>query len=265
MAHHVAGVLALAKGDGQVGHWPSSSRASRSAAGWVRRTRAWWPCSPTRSKRPPRPASPISPPTSRPSSRLKRPPSDFRGSMPPPAAGAGWRRARRAKRMARIGSPKRRRRSTRSATASTRPGRGGGTGGRCSGPVVAGGRRDVLAEARDRFAAMGATPWAEQAAAELERVAPGRATGALTEDEARIAALVAEGRRNREIAADLYVSVATVEAHLTRIYRKLGRPVAHRAVAPHARIIAVGDRNVRYVPRRDHADAGVGPVLPLGP
>ena len=69
---------------------------------------------------------------------------------------------------------------------------------------------------------MGATPWAEQAAAELERVAPGRATGALTEDEARIAALVAEGRRNREIAADLYVSVATVEAHLTRIYRKLG-------------------------------------------
>ena len=81
---------------------------------------------------------------------------------------------------------------------------------------------DVLAEARDRFAAMGAAPWAEQAAAELERVAPGRATGALTEDEARIAALVAEGRRNREIAADLYVSVATVEAHLTRIYRKLG-------------------------------------------
>ncbi len=81
---------------------------------------------------------------------------------------------------------------------------------------------DVLAEARDRFAAMGATPWVEQAAVELERVAPGRATGVLTEDEARIAALVAEGRRNREIAADLYVSVATVEAHLTRIYRKLG-------------------------------------------
>ncbi len=80
----------------------------------------------------------------------------------------------------------------------------------------------MLADARDRFAAMGAAPWAEQAAAELERVAPGRATGALTEDEARIAALVAEGRRNREIAADLYVSVATVEAHLTRIYRKLG-------------------------------------------
>jgi DNA-binding CsgD family transcriptional regulator len=81
---------------------------------------------------------------------------------------------------------------------------------------------DVLAEARDRFASMGATPWAEQAAADLERVAPGRAAGVLTDEEARIAALVAAGRRNREIAADLFVSVATVEAHLTRIYRKLG-------------------------------------------
>jgi DNA-binding CsgD family transcriptional regulator len=81
---------------------------------------------------------------------------------------------------------------------------------------------DAFAEARDRFLDMGARPWAEQAAADLERVAPGRTTGALTDDEARIAALVIDGRRNREIAASLFVSVATVEAHLTRIYRKLG-------------------------------------------
>jgi DNA-binding CsgD family transcriptional regulator len=81
---------------------------------------------------------------------------------------------------------------------------------------------DVLAEARDRFAALGAAPWAALAATDLERVAPGRATGALTDDETRIAELVAHGRRNREIAAELFVSVATVEAHLTRIYRKLG-------------------------------------------
>ena len=80
---------------------------------------------------------------------------------------------------------------------------------------------DVLADARDRLEALDARPWVAQAAADLERVAPGRATGALTEDEARIAALVSAGRRNREIAAELYVSVATVEAHLTRIYRKL--------------------------------------------
>jgi DNA-binding CsgD family transcriptional regulator len=80
---------------------------------------------------------------------------------------------------------------------------------------------DVLADARDRLETLDARPWVAQAAADLERVAPGRATGALTEDEARIAALVSAGRRNREIAAELYVSVATVEAHLTRIYRKL--------------------------------------------
>ena len=43
-----------------------------------------------------------------------------------------------------------------------------------------------------------------------------------TPTERRIADLVALGRRNREIAGELFVSVATVEAHLTRIYRKLG-------------------------------------------
>jgi DNA-binding CsgD family transcriptional regulator len=81
---------------------------------------------------------------------------------------------------------------------------------------------DVFAAARDRFLAMKARPWAEQAASDLERVAPGRTTGALTDDEARIAALVVDGRRNREIAEELFVSVGTVEAHLTRIYRKFG-------------------------------------------
>lgn len=40
--------------------------------------------------------------------------------------------------------------------------------------------------------------------------------------ERQVAALVMEGATNREIAARLYVSVKTVEATLTRIYRKLG-------------------------------------------
>ncbi|MFE2292644.1 LuxR C-terminal-related transcriptional regulator [Streptomyces sp. NPDC059452] len=44
----------------------------------------------------------------------------------------------------------------------------------------------------------------------------------LTDAERRIAELVTEGRGNRDIAAALYVSVKTVEAALTRIYRKLG-------------------------------------------
>jgi DNA-binding CsgD family transcriptional regulator len=80
----------------------------------------------------------------------------------------------------------------------------------------------VLAEARDRFVEMGAVPWEVLASTELEQVTPGRPSGALTPTEHRIADLVALGRRNREIAGELFVSVATVEAHLTRIYRKLG-------------------------------------------
>jgi DNA-binding CsgD family transcriptional regulator len=34
--------------------------------------------------------------------------------------------------------------------------------------------------------------------------------------------LVAEGRTNREVAAALFVTEHTVEAALTRVYRKLG-------------------------------------------
>jgi DNA-binding NarL/FixJ family response regulator len=33
--------------------------------------------------------------------------------------------------------------------------------------------------------------------------------------------MVADGLKNREIAQQLFVKTATVEAHLTRIYRKL--------------------------------------------
>jgi len=32
---------------------------------------------------------------------------------------------------------------------------------------------------------------------------------------------VAQGRTNREVAAQLFTTVGTVEVHLTRIYRKL--------------------------------------------
>jgi DNA-binding CsgD family transcriptional regulator len=80
---------------------------------------------------------------------------------------------------------------------------------------------DVLTAAADVLAELGAYSWAAQAHDELERVAPGRSAAELTPTEQRIAELVALGRRNREIAGELLVSVATVEAHLTRMYRKL--------------------------------------------
>jgi DNA-binding CsgD family transcriptional regulator len=81
---------------------------------------------------------------------------------------------------------------------------------------------DALADAYARFGALGAPIWAGRAAAELERTAPGRVAGALTTTERRVVAEVVAGRRNKEIAGAMYVSLATVEAHLTRIYRKLG-------------------------------------------
>jgi DNA-binding NarL/FixJ family response regulator len=40
--------------------------------------------------------------------------------------------------------------------------------------------------------------------------------------EQRIAQLVGEGRKNREVAEALFISVKTVEANLSRIFHKLG-------------------------------------------
>jgi DNA-binding CsgD family transcriptional regulator len=53
----------------------------------------------------------------------------------------------------------------------------------------------------------------------------------LTEAERRIAALVAEGHTNREVAAALFLTEHTVETALTRVYRKLG--VRSRAELAH--------------------------------
>jgi DNA-binding CsgD family transcriptional regulator len=47
-------------------------------------------------------------------------------------------------------------------------------------------------------------------------------TGPPGHTERRVAALVASGHSNPEIAASMFISVKTVEANLTRVYRKLG-------------------------------------------
>jgi len=44
----------------------------------------------------------------------------------------------------------------------------------------------------------------------------------LTPSELRVARLAAEGRSNREIAHELYVTLKTIEGHLARAYIKLG-------------------------------------------
>ena len=71
----------------------------------------------------------------------------------------------------------------------------------------------------------GARLTAESAAQELEiaGAAPKRlAFDELTASERRVAEYAADGRTNREIAEELFVTPKTVENHLTRVYSKLG-------------------------------------------
>ena len=80
-----------------------------------------------------------------------------------------------------------------------------------------------LDAARWTFTALGAAP-------DLVRLQPmltGRAAalpGGLSEREAEVIVLVATGRTNREVAAELVVSEKTVASHLSHIFTKLGLP-----------------------------------------
>ena len=88
--------------------------------------------------------------------------------------------------------------------------------------------RAHLRAAAELFGGLGATPWERRAEAEL------RATGEtarkrdpttlddLTPQELQIAALVAEGLTNREIAAQLFLSPRTIDYHLRKVFSKLG-------------------------------------------
>jgi DNA-binding CsgD family transcriptional regulator/exonuclease VII small subunit len=83
--------------------------------------------------------------------------------------------------------------------------------------------RTALEEAVAIFDGLGARLWAERGRSELARIggrAPSR--GVLTPTERRVAELAATGKPNKEIAAQLHVTVRTVETHLTKIYEKLG-------------------------------------------
>ena len=73
------------------------------------------------------------------------------------------------------------------------------------------GARPLVARVREELNATGARPRREWRSG-LE---------ALTPSELRVARLAAEGRSNREIAQELYVTLKTVEGHLARTYVKL--------------------------------------------
>jgi DNA-binding CsgD family transcriptional regulator len=84
--------------------------------------------------------------------------------------------------------------------------------------------RAALARAVESLSAIGAQPWLALAQRELERVENGARprSGELSEMERRIVDLVRSGATNREIASSLYLSVKAVEAHLSRLYRRMG-------------------------------------------
>ena len=82
--------------------------------------------------------------------------------------------------------------------------------------------RQSLERARAWFEQLGCPGWAQAAAAELDRVSGRRAAPGGTPGEQKVAELVAAGLSNKEVAARLYLSVYTVEAHLSHVYAKLG-------------------------------------------
>jgi DNA-binding CsgD family transcriptional regulator len=93
--------------------------------------------------------------------------------------------------------------------------------------------REPLKRALMLFESLGAQPWAARAKAELAAAGvkdlPGlrdisRRGGLkdLSPQELQVARIAGRGKNNLEVAGALFVSRKTVEAHLTRVYRKLG-------------------------------------------
>ncbi|GAA4286562.1 LuxR C-terminal-related transcriptional regulator [Georgenia daeguensis] len=94
------------------------------------------------------------------------------------------------------------------------------------------GARLELESACQAFERLGAGPDLAVARADLGRLAPGvpRVVG-LTDREVEVLRLVATGRTNRAIAAELFLSEKTVARHLSNIFDKLDLPSRAAATA----------------------------------
>ena len=85
-----------------------------------------------------------------------------------------------------------------------------------------------LRQARDRLVTLGAQPYARECERELQDCGvdiareQGPVRWNLTPGEMAVARLVCSGRSNREVAAELYVSVKAVEFHLGNVFDKVG-------------------------------------------
>jgi DNA-binding CsgD family transcriptional regulator/tetratricopeptide (TPR) repeat protein len=86
---------------------------------------------------------------------------------------------------------------------------------------------DKLSAARERFDGLRAWPYVERCEQELAGcgLAPAKRTAfdpsRLTAQELVVARLVALGMSNRQVASELFISIKTVQFHLTHIYAKL--------------------------------------------
>ena len=140
---------------------------------------------------------------------------------------AGTRRRRRGSPSAPLGS------RSWSVRTSRPPGRTRSPGARSRARATTTRRYDALARAETELTACGAHRFRDEAARELRRL--GRRTsarqrrspgggqlGRLSGRQREIAELVALGRSNREIAAELFLSEKTVEGHLSNVFAKLG-------------------------------------------
>ena len=82
--------------------------------------------------------------------------------------------------------------------------------------------REAIEGALVGFEGLGAASWVAKARDELGSIGGRTREAGLTPAEQRVAALVAEGRTNREVAAALFLGERTVETHLSHVYAKLG-------------------------------------------
>lgn len=99
-----------------------------------------------------------------------------------------------------------------------------------------------LEAALETFERLSARPWVESARSELalaghekREARPDSFESVLTPQELRVALVVATGVTNREVAAQLFLSVKTIENHLSHVFEKLGI----RSRAELARIVAL--------------------------
>ncbi|MDT0352416.1 LuxR C-terminal-related transcriptional regulator [Pseudonocardia charpentierae] len=85
-----------------------------------------------------------------------------------------------------------------------------------------------LSAARERLGGLRARPYVERAEQELAAcgLAPAKRNALdpsrLTAQELAVARLVAVGMSNRHVASELFISIKTVQFHLTHVYAKLG-------------------------------------------